>query len=201
MNKDNIACRNAVNQQAEIATLLLAPLLTACLVFMPLVLIILYSDNFLEAVDFISWACIGMMLRVPSWALSFMLLAKAESRIFVISEFIGCTYYTLFSILGYRLGGLQGIGIGFSLNYLCYFIQVYLIAHYRYQFRFTGSFIRCYSIQFFLVAICLATVLLSNGIAKYAIGISLICISCCLGFRGLNQRMDLTSVIKSKLHK
>lgn len=176
-------------------------MLTVCLVFMPFVLHILYSDQFLAANEYISWACLGMLLRLAAWVISYMFVAKAESKLFIVNELLGNIYYVLLSILGYRYWGLQGIGAAFALNYIFYFIQVYLIARHRYQFRFSSSFIRCYGIQLALVVACLATVLLFDGIAKYAIGIMLISISCYLGFRGLNQRMDLTSVIKSKLHK
>lgn len=201
INKDNSKCREAVSQQGEIGTMILAPMLTCCLVFMPFVLWILYSDQFLAANEYISWACLGMLLRLAAWVISFLFVAKAESKLFIVNELAGCAYYLLFSIVGYKYWGLQGVGAAFALNYLVYFIQVYLIARHRYQFRFSSSFFRCYSVQLALVVACLATVLLLEGIAKYAIGITLICISCYLGFRGLNQRMDITSVIKSKLHK
>lgn len=201
INKDNSKCREAVSQQGEIGTMILAPMLTCCLVFMPLVLWILYSDKFLAANEYISWACLGMLFKLAAWVVSFMFVAKAESGLFIINELLGNTYCLIFSIIGYRLWGLQGIGAAFALNYLVYFTQVYLIARHRYKFSFSCSFIRCYGVQMLLVIACLATVLLLDGIAKYTIGITLICISCFLGFRGLNQRMELTSVIKSKLHK
>lgn len=201
INDDNVKCRIAVSQQGEIATVILAPLLTICLVFMPIVLNILYSEQFINANRYISWACLGMMFRLASWIISFMFVAKAESKLFMINELMGKFYNLFFSIIGYKLLGLQGIGIAFVLYYFVYFIQVYLIARNRYQFRFSTNFIRCYGIQLILVLSCLATVLLTDGITKYAIGIVLIAISCFHGFRGLNQRMDLTSAIKSKIHK
>lgn len=201
VNKDNEKCRTAVSQQGEIGTMILAPMLICCLVFMPFVLQALYSVQFLGANEYISWACLGMLLRLASWVISYMIAAKAESKLFIVNELAGSVYYLLFSIVGYKYWGLQGVGAAFALNYIVYFMQVYLIARHRYQFRFSSSFIRCYGVQLLLVVACLATVLLLDSIAKYAIGITLICISCYLGFRGLNQRMDLTSVIKSKLHK
>ena len=201
INKDNEKCREAVSQQGEVGTMILAPMLTCCLVFMPFVLYILYSDQFLGANEYISWACLGMLLRLASWVISYMFVAKAESKLFIVNELLGNAYYLLFSIIGYKYWGLQGIGAAFALNYIVYLLQVYLIARYRYQFRFSKSFIRCYSFQLLLVVACLATVLLFEGVMKYAIGIILITLSCLHGFRGLNQRLDLTSVIKSKLHK
>lgn len=201
INKDNSKCREAVSQQGEIGTMILAPMLTICLVFMPFVLKILYSDQFLAANLYISWACLGMLLRFASWVVSFLFVAKAESKLFMINEISATAYTLLFSVVGYKFWGLQGIGAAFALNYLVYFIQVYLIARHRYNFRFSKDFMCCYGSQLALVTACLSVVLMLEGAAKYAIGIALIICSCYLGFKGLNQRIDLTSIVKNKLHK
>jgi len=45
INQDNLKCREAINQQGEIGTLILAPMLSVCLVFMPFILQLLYSEK------------------------------------------------------------------------------------------------------------------------------------------------------------
>lgn len=201
INKDYIKCREVVSQQGEIGTMILAPMLTVCLVFMPFVLKILYSDQFLVANNYISWACLGMLLKFASWIISFMFVAKAESKVFMLNEISANIYTLLFSVLGYKFWGLQGIGVAFALNYLLYLIQVYLIAHHRYQFGFSSNFIRCYGIQFIFVVASLCTVLMFDGFTKYVIGVSLILLSSYYGFRGINQRLDLVAVLKNKSNK
>lgn len=64
VNSDNVKCRNLSNEQGEIASLIMAPLLLICLVFMSLILQILYSDKFLEANNFVIWAVVGMLLSL-----------------------------------------------------------------------------------------------------------------------------------------
>lgn len=201
INKDNEKCREAVSQQGEIGTMILAPMLTFCLVFMPLVLKILYSDSFLAANEYILWACLGMMLRLAAWVISFLYVAKAESRLFVILELTTNLIYLIFSIWGYKLLGLSGLGIAFALNYLVYFFIVYLIARKRYNFGFSNSFIKCYCIQLMLIVVCLLVVTILYGWQKYAAGCLVIAISCFLGIRGLNQRMNLLGFVKNKIAK
>lgn len=198
INKDNDKCREAVSQQGEIATMILAPLLTICLVFMPFILKLLYSDRFLAANEYISWACLGMMFRLSSWIIAFMFVAKAESNLYMINEILITCVSTFLSIVGYRYWGLQGVGAAFTITYIIYFIQVYLIARHRYKFRFSSDFLKCYSMQTLLVIICLIVVLITDGLIKYLVGASIICLSTLLGLRGLNQRLDLLSAIKSK---
>ena len=199
INKDNTKCCEVVSQQGEIGTMILAPMLTVCLVFMPFVLQLLYSDKFLAANEYISWACLGMMLRMVSWVLAFLFVAKAESRLYIINELSANLYYLVFSLFGYKFFGLTGLGIAFLLEYVVYFLQCYLIARKRYNFRFSDSFIKCYSIQLFLVIVCFAIVIFFDGWMKYLLGCTIIAVSCFLGVKELNQRMNLTEFIKNKV--
>lgn len=201
INTDNEKCREAVSQQGEIGTMILAPMLTCCLVFMPIVLRILYSDSFLSANSYISWACLGMMMRLGAWIISYLFVAKGESKLFLKLELSANIYYLIFSLIGYHLGGLTGLGIAFALEYVIYFIQCYLIAKNRYGFKFSNSFIKCYGIQLLLVAVCLAIVLVFDGWLKYTMGCAMIAISCFLGLKGLSQRLNLAEIIQNKTTK
>lgn len=201
VNKDNSKCKKIINQQGEMATLILVPMLSICLVFMPVILKILYSNDFLGANDYISWACLGMYLRLAAWVISFSFVAKAESKLFILNEALACFYYIVFSLVGYCLGGLTGVGIAFAVNYLVYFIQVYLIARKRYDFRFSANFIKTYFSQLIVLLLCLAIVLNLNGWQKYSFGVLIIilCTSYCLFL--LNKKIDLIGVIRSKIYK
>lgn len=199
INKDNVKCREAVSQQGEIGTMIIAPMLTVCLVFMPFVLRLLYSDQFLAANEYIVWACLGMMLRLAAWIISYLIVAKADSKMFLKLEASSNVFYLVFSLLGYHYMGLTGLGIAFALMYVFYFLLCYLIARKRYEFRFSNSFIKCYGIQLLLVIVCLAIVMVFDGWIKYTFGSAIIALSCFLGLKGLNQRMNLLGFVKNKI--
>ena len=201
INKDDEKCSEAVSQQGEIGLMILAPMLTGCLVFMPFVLQILYSDKFLAANEYISWACLGMMLRLAAWVISYLFVAKAESKLFIILELVANSTYLVFSLIGYKVLALTGLGIAFAMQYVVYFLIVYLIARKRYDFRFTANFIKCYGIQLLLVITCLAIVMIFSGWLKYTLGCIVIAISCFLGIKGLNQRMNLLGFVRNKIAK
>lgn len=201
INKDNAKCCEVVSQQGEIGTMILAPMLTCCLVFMPFVLQLLYSDRFIAANEYISWACLGMMLRLAAWVISFLFVAKAESKLFIKVELSANIYYLIFSLLGYKYLGLTGLGIAFALDYVVYFLQCYFIAREKYDFRFSLSFIKCYGFQLLLVIVCLAIVMIFDGWQKFTLGCTIIVISCFLSVKGLNQRMNLLGFIKNNIVK
>lgn len=201
INQDNAKCSEAVSQQGEIATMILGPMLTVCIVFMPFMLTLLYSSQFVEANEYVSWACLGMMLRLAAWVISFLFVAKAESKLFIVNEGLACIYTVLFSIVGFKYWGLQGIGMAFALEYLVYFIQVYAIAKKRYNLKLSIDFVKTYAIQLLCVVLCLCVVLSTEGIIKYILGTAVIIISSVLALVGMNKKMDVAAFIKERLGK
>lgn len=202
VNKDNEKCKVIMNQQGEVGILILAPLILVCIVFVPLIVRILYSERFLGANDYIIWAACGMLFKMASWAISFIFIAKGESKLFMINETVVNTYSLGFQILGYWLMGLKGIGIGYALTFLCYFIQVYAISHKRYGFSFSGDFNKVFFLQLLLLASCVTfTVILSSVWMKYVFGSLLIGISAWISFSGLEKRMGLMSALKERIKK
>lgn len=202
VNKDNEKCREIMNQQGEIGILILAPLILVCIVFVPWIVKILYSDRFLGANDYIIWAASGMLFKMASWAISFIFIAKGESKLFMINETVVNIYSLGFQILGYWLLGLKGIGIGYALTFLCYFIQVYTISRIRYGFRFTSEFNKIFFLQLTLLACCIAlTVILQSVILKYVFGSITVAVSAWISLTGLEKRMNLLSELKARIKK
>ncbi|MDD2476524.1 MAG: O-antigen translocase [Dysgonamonadaceae bacterium] len=196
VNNDNLKCRDLVNQQAEIGTLILAPLLAICLVFMPLMILILYSNKFLLANGYISWAALGMMLKMAAWPIGYLFVAKGESKIFILNEITQNIYTLVLNLIGYKLLGLTGLGISFMISQLLYFLQLFLVARYKYNFSFGRSFILYYLVQGFIVALSFSVTLISNRVTFYILGIVCILLSMAVSFKGLNEKMGLMDMIK-----
>lgn len=201
VNMDNEKCREVISQQGEIGVMVIAPLLTICLIFMPFVLRILYSDKFLPANDFIAWSCLGMMFRLSSWIISYQFVAKAESKLFMINETVTNILYLSMSILGYKIWGLTGLGIAFAANYILYFVQVYVISKIRYGFSFSNTFIKEYLIQLIFVVSALLIVLQLDGWIRYTVGCLVILVSSLLAIRGLDKKIGLLSLVRNLIQK
>jgi PST family polysaccharide transporter len=196
VNNDNLKCRDLVNQQAEIGTLILAPMLAICLVFMPLMILILYSNKFFLANGYISWAALGMMLKMAAWPIGYLFVAKGESKIFILNEITQNIYTLVLNLIGYKLLGLTGLGISFMISQLLYFLQLFLVARYKYNFSFGRSFILYYLVQGFIVALSFSVTLISNCVTFYILGIVCILLSMAVSFKGLNEKMGLMDMIK-----
>src|SRR5205823_11716955 len=124
---DNRECNRLVNEQAEMSLLLAAPGILGTLTFTPLVIQALASAKFGPAIEILRWICLGMMLRVASWPMGFILLAKGARRLFFWSELITGIVSLALVWLGVRYCGLNGTGMAFFGTYIFYWFIVYAI--------------------------------------------------------------------------
>lgn len=202
VNNDNNNCRKIMNQQGEIGLLILGPLLVVCIVFIPLVVKLLYSEDFLPIENYIIWCSLGMLFKMASWSVSYVFVAKGESRLFMIIESTAAVYTLLLNLFGYKLGGLTGIGISFTVSYIIYLIQVFVIACKKYDFSFERSFIITFIVHFILLSFCVSCVVLfSNDLMKYALGAILTLLSSLYSYRELDRRIGLKILINNKIKK
>ena len=201
VNRDNERCKEVINQQGEIALLLIAPIIVSCVVFMPFIIKLIYSNDFLAANGFITFAVSGMVFKASSFVIAYVFLAKAESRLFVINE-VGSSIYTLgLYVLGYYFGGLRGLGIAYMVGYFIYFIQVYIISHYRYQFRLTKSFLRIFGVQIMFVVLSLIDVLTMEGLWFYVSEIAVLGLCAFFSVKELDKRIHIMDFITTKICK
>lgn len=198
VNDDNSKCRIIICQQGEIGSLILGPMLTLCMLFMPFVLRLLYSDRFLPAEGYITWACLGMLFRMTSWIVSYMFIAKAATKVYLFNEILAVIISFVCRLFGYKWGGLSGVGIAFSISYLLYLCQVFILAHYKYNFSFSKVFLWCFARQLCYIVAILLIVLLLDGWVKYLLGIMIILICAADALIGLDKRMGVLAFVKER---
>ena len=183
-----------MNQQAEIALLMLAPVIMIFLVFINWVVIILYSTKFLAVNDMILWAILGIFFKAATWSIGFIFLAKGATKMFFWNELIMNIYMLGFNLIGYYYWGLAGLGISFLVAYILYTIQVYAVAHKYYDFSFNREFFKIFILQLLLAISCLSLVKLLESPYSYIFGSLIICISGFYAYKELDKRMDIKSI-------
>jgi O-antigen/teichoic acid export membrane protein len=198
VSNDNKRFSQIINQQAEITILILAPLLTIFFVFIHWGVILLYSNLFIAINDMMLWSALGMFFKACAWPMGFLFLAKGENKIFFWNEFTSSIYTLLFSIIGYKLYGLNGLGIAFLASYLITLIQVMVIMKIKYNFFFNATFIRIFLYQFAITIITFIIVLFFPKFYHYPLGIIFIFLSLWLSYRELDSRIGLKAYILKK---
>lgn len=195
VSNDSKQTTQLINQQAEIAILVLAPILVVFLLFIHYAIIFLYSNEFTAINEMIRWAALGIYFKATCWSIGFIFLAKGNSRLFFWSELLGNIYLLITSIVGYKFWGLNGLGISFLVTYFIYTVQVFLISRKKYKYNFSNSFIKQFSFQFFLGLLCFLVVNIMAGIYFYVISTIIIFVSTWYSFKELDKRIGIGQMI------
>jgi enterobacterial common antigen flippase len=139
---DHQECNRLVNEQAEVGLLLAAPGVIATLTFAPLVIWLFYASTFAPAVEILRWICLGMMLRVASWPMAYMLIARGERKVYFWTELLANGLFIYLIWAGLTLFGLKGSGIAFFALYAAYWTGIYLVVRRLSGFRWSGANLR-----------------------------------------------------------
>lgn len=88
---------------------------------------ILFTSEFYPMADLFFWQFIGEIFKICSWLLSYIMVAKAMVKTFVLTEVIFTGAYVLFSYYFIRIDGIMGIPKAYVINYILYFISMVII--------------------------------------------------------------------------
>jgi PST family polysaccharide transporter len=127
MRDDGARVVRAINDQIRLMRLVAAPLLFLALALAPLGVPILYSGAFRPAVTVLTWMIVADALRVPSWTMAWAVLAVRGSGLYMLLETCGGLSLLGAVVLGIRVFGLSGVGIGFLVGYGLYYGAIWLI--------------------------------------------------------------------------
>ena len=116
-----------VNEQTEVSLLMAGPGVLATLTFAGPIIYLFNTSEFAPAVPLLRWICLGMFLRVVSWPMGFILIARGARKAFFWSEFAASALQLILVWIGMSWLGLQGTGVAFFAMYVVYAALVYAI--------------------------------------------------------------------------
>jgi len=181
-----------INQQAEIAILILSPIILVFIVFIKWVVFLLYSEAFLPVNQMILFAAAGMLFKALSWAIAFVFLAKSASKFLFWNELISNIYMLGLNLAGYYWYGLTGLGVSFLVTYVLYAFQVYLVSKSLFKFKIDSELVKIFFVNLAFTVICLLIVLfIINSYLMYLFGLILIVGSAIFNLYKLDKRMGL----------
>jgi PST family polysaccharide transporter len=92
-----------------------------------LIIRILFTDEFGEAESLFAFQNLGDVLKISSWLLAFLLVAKGKHKLYIFSEVFFNLTFVLLSILCLRYGGFRYVSLAYTINYLLYGIYMFLV--------------------------------------------------------------------------
>src|SRR5690242_5283651 len=136
---DHPMCNRLVNEQAQVSMLLAGPGVIGTLTFAPLLIRIVYTAEFAEATEVLRWICIGMALRVITWPMGYIIVAKGAQILFIATELAWTIVSVVLASLFISRFGLNGAGIAFFLSYIFHALMIYPIVAKLSGFRWSAS--------------------------------------------------------------
>jgi PST family polysaccharide transporter len=108
----------------------------ATLAFAPLVIVLAYSAQFLDAVATLRWIALGMAVRVFTWPIGYIAVAKNRQLLFALMELAWTAVNVGLSWVCIRAFGVEGAGIAFFLSYVFHAAMVIPVARRLSGWRF-----------------------------------------------------------------
>ena len=91
------------------------------------VVLIAFDEKFMPMLELFKWQLIGDVIKIASWLLAYVTIAKAMIKAFVFSEIVFSFIFVFLSFYFVNNFGLIGVTYAFTVNYILYFIAMYII--------------------------------------------------------------------------
>ncbi len=167
-----------VSNQINLSFMVLTPCLLAFILLRSHLVWLLYSKEFLVILTYISWGVVGTVLRATSWCFSFVMLAKGDGKIFLITESLDAVIGLTLNIVSFSLWGVDGLGFAYIAWFACYTIIVGVV--YFRVYHLTIS-IKCLRNLVATLLVCIAAVLaMQHSLWPVAAAIFIIATPFCL---------------------
>jgi len=157
-----------VNEQTQVGLLLAGPGVLATVLGAPLIMLVLFSAQFVAGDGLLRWFCVGMMLRTVSWPLGFVVMVHAPRRAYVTLEIILAAAHVGLAWLLVGPFGTQGLGIAFVAASLLYIVLAYGLVRRLTGFHWSAANYRLGA----TIAAALAVILLSRALLPVAFAIA-----------------------------
>lgn len=171
---NNSELNNIVNRQTEIVSLIITPVVTLFILFAPLTIRLLMTDEFMAALPLIRWMALGVTFKALMYPLGYVAFAKDNRKLFFWLEGITGNFLTLFlSCIFFYLFGLVGLGYAMVADGVGCLIIYYVVNRKMYGFRFNRQSIGAMELAIIFSAGSLIVSLEGDSIGVY-VGLGLI---------------------------
>ncbi|MFC4656869.1 O-antigen translocase [Rheinheimera marina] len=92
--------------------------------FRDLVIQMLFSSDFSAATGLFAWQLTGDVIKMMAWLISYLMLSKAMTKVYILSEFAFALLYYGLSGWAMSVWGIQGVVFSYAASYLVYWLGI-----------------------------------------------------------------------------
>lgn len=194
--------KKLVNEQAELILIILSIVLVLLISTTPFLIRILLSKEFLMAKEFIFWSVLAIPLKGLVWVTGFVLLAKGDTKLFLIVEIVTNLILLGLNLFFYKFYGINGLGISMLVSYFIFIIIMIAVLKSKYDFDFSKEVISLLMIALTSLSLCLISIKWLGYPNAYYAEVIIVLLTISYSLHELNKRVNLKGIvlyIKTKL--
>jgi O-antigen/teichoic acid export membrane protein len=132
--------QDVLDRALRLAIIVSVPLIVALIVLKPLAVRVLYSGEFLPALELLRWTLFGDYLRVGGWVLATTLFARADMRAYLACEL---AWNATFIAVAFWLAreGFEGAGPAYVAAYSVYLATLVFRTQHHHRYTVTARFL------------------------------------------------------------
>lgn len=193
---DRVLRNQVVNEQAEMAMLLAVPGLVAALVLSSILIPALYSARFDGASDILKWQILGMLGRIVSWPMGFLLLARGDKTAYLWCELTTVILHVFLVWLGVQYWGAIGAGMAMAGEYLFYVVLIGWVTNHFHGYTWNRATRNVILVGSSMVAVAFGLTFITAPVWRYASGALMLSIVIGWSLLGMLQRLGLAHVVE-----
>lgn len=124
---DNIELRNEIFKCYKFIIPLLLLIGVSIYVARYFIIWLLFTPEFLPMEGLFVWQLLGDFFKISSWLLAFIMVAKAQTKMFITTEIVFGFTYLLLCFICMKYNGIVGLTQGYLINYVLYMITMCIL--------------------------------------------------------------------------
>jgi O-antigen/teichoic acid export membrane protein len=177
VNHDIEASNFTVNRQMEVSLLIVAPMLTALIALLPILIPQLFTSEFVPVVAMSQVAALAMFFKVLTLPVAYITLARGYSMTYLVLETAYFIVFVLLIVLGYQYWGLLGTGVAITLAHVFDYAMINLYAYKKYGYRMSAAVSRYAVVLLALGFVAYACTILLDGFVYWLVELLLVAAS------------------------
>lgn len=198
VSKDVEKTNETVNKQMEVSLLLLSPMLVALLTALPVLVPLLFSNEFLPVVGMAQVAVLAMYFKVLNLPVAYITLARSKSLAYLLLE---TTYFVVLVVgvmVGFRMWGIWGTGLAVVIAHIAELMTVGGYAYWQFNYRCTWTIARYAGVQTAIGLVAYAVSVMVEGWGYWIAEAALTLVSTAYSVYILRQKTHLWEALKKR---
>lgn len=203
VNNDNVKLQDELNKQSLVSVIMCCPLIVVFIVIMPLFIKILYSNNFMPALDYLRFGIFWTVITICSNQVDIILVAKYKIKAFITISIVMRILQLLLCAILYNELGLLGLGISYALLGVCHLAIMTYVVNKLYAIRFSSDFIKVALVSLSFVIVSSLIAIVDNEVICYPLAAVLIILSLYYSYIQAKSKLgiDIVTIVKQKIKK